>query len=67
MLHPQHIRIRAALRHHVRVQLEPSAEIQTVVVEPVVPSITRSLSKVVKYGPKSNFAAGGLAALRQPI
>ena len=45
-------------------QAAPSDEDQTVVVEPVVPSIIRSLPTGVKYGPKSKWK-GGLGALRQ--
>src|ERR1035437_4123010 len=52
--------------------VEPSVETQTVVVglavpAPVVPTMRRSLSRVVKYGPKSSLATGDFVAACQSM
>ena len=49
------------------VHVEPSVVAQTVVVEPVVATMSNWLSRVVKYGPKSSFVKGGLVALCQSM
>src|ERR1035437_7191557 len=41
--------------------IEDEAEDEAPVVEIVLPSMSSSLSRLVKYGPKSSLAAGGLA------